>query len=253
MENQIIPLNIQLKEVSKKKRTEYKFLLYIVISIFTIAFSIIGFNLLKEYHRSKEINNIFVHNVYSDKKAVVNAINLVKNLPVKVIDKLIEHNIKVDFITWEPDENAAGQFRGLDKLILVQYANSEDSNLFTKYQVELVTLHEIAHAFDYDYSINLTGYAYSGIKEFDDIYKEEARKLFNTDNFKNTNQSYLDYHANTRWEYFAHCFALYYVNSETNQVLYEKAPETYKFIKKVSAPIEKYTFIKFIKNKFTKI
>lgn len=222
-----------------------------IIIVFINCFKI-GVNLYKEYKTDRIINDLFIDNVYSDKADVLNSIKIVKKLPPKVINKLIQNNVKIDYIPWQPTENADAQFRGLDKLVLVNYIDSDNINLFCKYQNEISTIHEIGHAFDYDYALNFIGYAYSGINEFDDIYKEEASKLFNANTFKNTNSDYLNYYVNDRCEYFAECFALYFVSNETNEILYEKAPRTFNFIKNVTSTTNSNTFLMFLKEKITK-
>lgn len=143
-----------------------------MITIVDINCCNIGFKLYKEYKRDRIISDLFIDNVYSDKANVLNSIKIVRKLPPKVIDKLIQNNVKVDYIPWQPEENIDAQFRGVDKLVLVNYVDSDSTNIFCKYRNEINTMHEIGHAFDYDYALNFIGYAYSGIKEFDDIYKE---------------------------------------------------------------------------------
>ncbi|WP_238907163.1 hypothetical protein [Clostridium sp. YIM B02506] len=251
MENAIEPFKTQFSEEferGKKKKINYRYYIYIMITVFAINCFSIGFELYKEYKTDRIISNLFVDNVYSDKAGVLNSIKTVKKLPSKVLNKLIENNIKIDYIPWEPAEGFVAEFRGLDKLILVNYVDSDNTNVFCKYRNEINTMHEIGHAFDYDYELNLMGYAYSGIKEFDDIYKAEASKLFNSYTFKNTNTAYLNYYLNSRWEYFAECFALYFANNDTNKILYEKAPRTFDFIKNITST-NNDTFFMFLKEK----
>lgn len=237
-------------ELGKKKKVNYRYFIYIMITIVAINCLNIGLKLYKEYERDRIISNLFINNVYSDKVDVLNSIKIVKKLPSKVINILIKNNIKIDYIPYQPIENSDAQFRGLDKLVLVNYVDSNYTNIFCKYQNEINTIHEIGHAFDYDYVLNIIGYAYSGVDEFNDIYKEEASKLFNENIFKNTNTNYLNYYVNDRIEYFAECFALYFVSNETNEILHEEAPKTFNFIKKITSTKSNNAFLSFLKKRY---
>lgn len=143
-----------------------------------------------------------------------------------------------------------GIFYSLDRLIVVHYIKENDNNLIFKYYSKLVTLHGIGHAFDTDYSRKLVGFSYSGTPEFDEIYKDEVSKLYSTEVFYNVRQSWLDYHANSRREYFAECFALYFANGETKEILKTYAPKTYNYITHSVMGSKEYTFSNYIKGIF---
>ena len=80
------------------------------------------------------------------------------------------------------------------------------------------------------------GYSYSLNPEFTAIYDLEAAKLFSQDNFKNFSyitDKFLNYFINDQSEYFAECFGFYFASGETNKMLKQNAPQTYKYIESV--------------------
>lgn len=251
MENMLIPLKIDNLKVSIKNK---KRVLKILVSLFicSILFYCLGKLGIyyKEYMYELSIRNLFNESYYSTKSDVIESIDIVTKLPKKVTDVLIINDVKFSFIPWQPVEGACGQFRSMERLIQVQYLSSSDDNIISKYPNQLTTLHEVAHAFDCDFSLNLVGYAYSGDRIFDNIYKKEAAKLFNKDVIPGESEEYLDYYRKSRWEYFAESFAFYFGNEESNEILLKNAPETYNFIRRVTRSKDEFTFFNYIKEKF---
>ena len=90
-------------------------------------------------------------------------------------------------------------------------------------------MHEIGHAINSNPN-NTTAYNYNANNVFDDIYKQESGNLFNIDTFPGRDL-WIQYYLNDREEYFVEYFAFYYCNNETNELLKEKAPKTYDYIK----------------------
>lgn len=252
MENITRSLNrdtLKFPDVNEKKKRNLKPLIIGLIVIFVIiSLGALGL-LYKGYRYDMSIQNIFNESLYSTKSDVIKTVEIVKDLPKKVTDILIKNNVKISYIPWEPIDGYVGYFQSEDRLIQVQYLNPESTNALTKYTNEITTLHEIGHAFDCDFSLNLIGYTYSGDMQFQKIYEKEADKLLNVDVFPGSKESYLSYYKKSRWEYFAESFALYFTNDETNQILLKNAPRTYNFIKKITEPNDGITFSKYIKEK----
>ncbi|WP_412103526.1 anthrax toxin lethal factor-related metalloendopeptidase [Rossellomorea aquimaris] len=113
-------------------------------------------------------------------------------------------------ITWDDVPGIGGS-----KLVLVKIGHSEKGKGHNSYNLEL---HETAHSID---RYVLTDLYYE--LEFMPLWKREAPRLFPDEPY------FLQYEE----EYFAETFAMYYLNSETRNLLKEKAPATYRFFKEL--------------------
>ncbi len=101
--------------------------------------------------------------------------------------------------------------------IAVRIGYSFDASAHGSVNLEL---HEVAHGIDI-YTLSTV----SDEADFMAIWKEEAPIMF----------SDAPYMVDYPIEYFAECFAYYYLNEETNLLLKEKAPKTWHFIKDLQA------------------
>lgn len=233
--------------IRDKVSKRYRYIFSVIVLSLMVSM-ILGIYTDHKYYQ--DVNNLFIKNIYSSKQDCQEVNRLVRNLPKKVLDILIENKVRIDFTTWEPLSGASGVFRGNDRLIVVQYLESKNDNLFIKYHNKVATLHEIGHGLDYDYSLNRYGYAYSGTNEFEAIYMEEAKNIFSVEKSPNVSKEYLDYFINSRWEYFAECFALYFANEETKSFLKSNALKTYTYIEECIKENKKYTILDYLKEKF---
>ncbi|WP_179884767.1 toxin [Bacillus sp. AFS015802] len=109
-------------------------------------------------------------------------------------------------ITWDDVPGIGGS-----KLVLVKIGQSEKGKGHNSYNLEL---HELAHSID---RYVLTDLYYD--LEFLPLWKREAPRLFPGE----------PYFLHYKEEYFAETFAMYYLNSETRNLLKQKAPATYRF------------------------
>ncbi|MEH7335936.1 hypothetical protein V7161_25240 [Neobacillus drentensis] len=113
-------------------------------------------------------------------------------------------------VTWDDVPGIGGS-----KVVLVKIGSSEKGKGHGSVNLEL---HEMAHSIDrYVYN------EISGTTQFHDIWEKEHNLIF-------PGNSYFLYLE----EYFAECFAMYYLNKETKELLRIKAPETYHFIKSLN-------------------
>lgn len=102
---------------------------------------------------------------------------------------------------------------GGGKTVLVKIGASEKGKGHGSVNLEL---HELAHSID--------RHVYKTIRDrpdFLNIWEEEKESLFPNDSYF---QTYPE-------EYFAECFAMFYLNISTKSALKNKAPKTYRFMK----------------------
>lgn len=261
MENVIVPIHNNIQTEVKRPNTKLiKYIILVIAAISAISIGIITYRTYQGFKKANAIHELFVVNAYSDNEDIKAIIKRVKALPVKVQDVLINENIKIDYVPWLinkiPDYkdswnyDVSGTFDGPKLRIVLYYEPSQGEGLRQKYNLSITTFHEIGHAYDFDYLLKRYGYAYSGTIEFDNIFKEEAPNFFKQSNFSYFPKEFREFYIECRDEYFAECFGYYYASEETNRFLHEQAPKTYDYIKKVSEPTEKYTFIKFLREKF---
>lgn len=153
-------------------------------------------------------------------------------LPDSMIKKAIEQNITVRLFEGNLTDNpTASHLKGViprgytskrtwdqvpgiggSRVVLVKIGSSEKGKGHGSVNLEL---HELAHSLD--------RYVYDGIREeerFLSIWKQESSQLFPGNPYFN------DYPE----EYFAECFAMFYIGGMSAQLLKEEAPQTYHYI-----------------------
>ncbi|MBT2677815.1 toxin [Bacillus sp. ISL-35] len=153
-------------------------------------------------------------------------------LPESMIKKAINQNIKVRLFEGNLTDNpTASHLKGViprgytskrtwdqvpgiggSRVVLVKIGSSEKGKGHGSVNLEL---HELAHSLD--------RHVYDGIREeerFLTIWKQESRLLFPGRAY------FLDYPE----EYFAECFAMYYIGGMPARLLKEAAPQTYHYI-----------------------
>lgn len=113
--------------------------------------------------------------------------------------------------TWDEVPGIGG-----GKTVLVKIGHSEKGKGHGSINLEL---HELAHSIDH-YILKDVKYH----RSFLDKWEKERSVLF-------PGQPYFLLFPE---EYFAETFAMYYFNSETKKILYERAPQTYEFIKQLT-------------------
>lgn len=171
-----------------------------------------------------------------DAAAANSMITRIGHLPVSLLEKVCQKNIKVNLVNGKLTEHVAAQSlagktpRGYEntgltwddlpgvggsKQVIVKIGYSEQGSGHGSVNLEL---HELAHSIDH--------YVYGDIRdwgEFLTIWKAEKEALFP----KNP------YFFNYPEEYFAEIFAMYYLNKETRETLQTTAPQSFAFIKKL--------------------
>ena len=168
-----------------------------------------------------------------DELKAAEIIERIDRLPFFLLKKIDSEDIKLKLFNGKLTDNPTAQYLsgiiprgyksqttwddvpgiGGSKTVLVKIGFSEKGKGHGSVNLEL---HELAHSID--------KYVYNGIRynqKFLTVWKLESAKLF-------PNQ---DYFLTFPEEYFAEAFAYYYLDSETNKLLKDKAPETYQFIK----------------------
>ncbi|WP_130808265.1 anthrax toxin lethal factor-related metalloendopeptidase [Senegalia massiliensis] len=247
-------VNNKYKNTSSNKKV--KIISISIISILLLGIVILSSFLYGDYKFKNEVQSIFINNSYMDNKDVKQTKKIVMNLPDNILSKLIDNEVKIN-INDVYHEDSIGTFYHSDGFIHVTYKPSDKRSkfIFDRYSTELNTLHEIGHAFDYSFSENgHSGDIHSYNYEFNEIYSIEKDNFFNKNTFgipdKNDDHNhYINYHKKDMNEYFVESFAYYFASEETNKLLYEKAPKTYRYIEKTISINNEYTFIDYINNK----
>lgn len=167
-----------------------------------------------------------------DQVEAANIIGRLTLLPESMIKKAINQNIKVRLFEGNLTDNpTASHLKGViprgytskrtwdqvpgiggSRVVLVKIGSSEKGKGHGSVNLEL---HELAHSLD--------RHVYDGIREeerFLTIWKQESRVLFPGRAY------FLDYPE----EYFAECFAMYYIGGMPAHLLKEAAPQTYHYI-----------------------
>ncbi|MCM3122094.1 toxin [Mesobacillus sp. AQ2] len=167
-----------------------------------------------------------------DQVEAANIIGRLTLLPESMIKKAINQNIKVRLFEGNLTDNpTASHLKGViprgytskrtwdqvpgiggSRVVLVKIGSSEKGKGHGSVNLEL---HELAHSLD--------RHVYDGIREeerFLTIWKQESRVLFPGRAY------FLDYPE----EYFAECFAMYYIGGMPARLLKEAAPQTYHYI-----------------------
>lgn len=133
-----------------------------------------------------------------------------------------ENDVFINFVSKEGIVSFGNWFKIYDNFIMKELSRNQP--LYRKYNLELYSVEVIGKIFD-SYE------EYSSSEEFLNVFNEEAEKLFNTQEFCNTNKYYNSSYA--RNNYFSHCFAFYFTNYESKEFLKENAPKTYEYIDKI--------------------
>ncbi|HYK73054.1 MAG TPA: toxin [Pseudoneobacillus sp.] len=161
-------------------------------------------------------------------------------LPDFLLDQIKEQGIVVKLFEGKLTENpTASHLRGViprgyhskttwddvpgiggGKTVLVKIGASEKGKGHGSVNLEL---HELAHSIDH-FILHEVKYN----RSFLDAWEKERSVLF-------PGTSYFLLFPE---EYFAETFAMYYLNDETKETLYQRAPQTYEFIKSMDGKIE---------------
>ena len=168
-----------------------------------------------------------------DEQEAVQIISRVDNLPFSLLSKVGEENIKLKlFIGRLTDNPTAAHLEGViprgyksgttwddvpgiggSKVVLVKIGFSEKGRGHGSVNLEL---HELAHSID--------RYVFNGVRnnrKFQAIWNKEKAILFPGQ----------DYFLAFPEEYFAETFAMYFLGGDSRNLLKNKAPETYHFIR----------------------
>jgi Pro-Pro endopeptidase len=171
-----------------------------------------------------------------DQAEAASIINRLALLPENMLKKAVDNHIRVKlFIGNLTDNPSARHLKGIiprgyttdrtwdqvpgiggSKTVLVKIGSSEKGKGHGSVNLEL---HELAHSLD--------RHVYGGIREeagFLEVWRKESRLLFPGKAY------FLDYPE----EYFAECFAMYYIGGIPSQLLSEAAPQTYQYIKNLN-------------------
>ncbi|MFD2445762.1 toxin [Bacillus sp. CGMCC 1.16607] len=171
-----------------------------------------------------------------NQKEAANIISRLSLLPDTLLDQIVDKDIKVKLFEGKLTKNpTASHLSGLiprgyqtkitwddvpgiggGSLVLVKIGSSEKGKGHGSVNLEL---HELAHSID---KFILHEVKYNRL--FLDAWEEERADLF-------PGRSYFLLFPE---EYFAECFAMYYLNDSTKKTLFEHAPKTYLFINKIN-------------------
>ncbi|WP_026563832.1 anthrax toxin lethal factor-related metalloendopeptidase [Bacillus sp. UNC41MFS5] len=172
-----------------------------------------------------------------DQKEAAEMINRISLIPDSILEKIKNNGITLNLFTGKLTDNpTASHLKGKiprgyannvtwddvpgiggSKVVLVKIGASEKGQGHGSINLEL---HELAHSIDY-YVFN----EISGSKEFLNMWETEHEQLF-------PGNSYFQYPE----EYFAETFAMYYLNTDSKELLRTKAPKTFEFMKQLSLP-----------------
>lgn len=170
-----------------------------------------------------------------DQKEAAEMINRIDSIPDSILEKIINNRISLKLFTGKLTDNpTASHLKGKiprgytnkvtwddvpgiggSKVVLVKIGASDKGHGHGSVNLEL---HELAHSIDH--------YVFNGIsssKEFLNVLEMEHEQLF-------PGNSYFQYPE----EYFAETFAMYYLNTDTKDLLRAKAPKTFDFMKQLS-------------------
>jgi len=172
-----------------------------------------------------------------DEKSAGEMIKRIDHLPTSILKKMVIENIKIRLfegsltdlptanhlkgetprgyknlaITWDDVPGAGGS-----RVVLVKIGHSQKGMGHGSVNLEL---HELAHTLD--------KMIYNGVRfnnDFKKIWKNEVTNVFGQTPYF---QLYPE-------EYFAECFAMFYLEENTNKRLQKLAPQTYQFIKQLN-------------------
>ncbi|MFD6207977.1 toxin [Peribacillus sp. NPDC060253] len=228
-----------------------------IFTIFAFSLSMLSYSLAKEdgvkwrnlpkdnlirqselFKENKELQSIFLFPSEGeyDQTEALKIVGTINKLPHSLVMKTAESGVRVKLFNGNLTENQSaaklkGQFprgylnkkttwddvpgMGGSHTVLVKIGASDKGHGHGSVNLEL---HELAHSID-----NIVYDGIRGDMDFLSIWGKEVNGLF-------PGQSYF---SNYPEEYFAETFAMFYVNFEQNQLLRQKAPETYNFIKQL--------------------
>ncbi|MBE6043478.1 MAG: hypothetical protein E7216_04440 [Clostridium thermopalmarium] len=172
-----------------------------------------------------------------DKLEAKKMIDRLKKIPYPILKELLQNDVKIILSntnitdvdeyahlkgvtprgwentgkTWDDVPGAGG------KAVVARIGYSDPGEAHGAINLEL---HETAHAIDAYVFDNI-----SSSKNYKNIWNQEVYNLFGND----------PYFVNYPEEYFAETFAMYYLNEEQKQILKERAPLTYEFIKNLQS------------------
>jgi len=168
-----------------------------------------------------------------DQKEAAGIINRIAMLPESMLEKAVNHNIRVKLFEGNLTDNpSARHLKGViprgyttnrtwdqvpgiggSRTVLVKIGSSDKGKGHSSVNLEL---HELAHSLD--------RHVYGGIREeeqFLKIWRQESRLLFPGRAY------FLEYPE----EYFAESFAMFYIGGMPTRLLQQAAPQTYQYIK----------------------
>lgn len=171
-----------------------------------------------------------------DEKEAAEMISRLDRIPESLLTKINQEGIKVKLFTGKLTDNKtaahlSGEIPrgyvsnttwdnvpgvGGGKTVLVKIGYSDKGMGHSSVNLEF---HELAHSID--------RYVYQEIRnkqEFTDVWNKEKNSMFPTNNYLLTYPE----------EYFAECFAYYYLGGEYRESLKQKAPQTYELMKGLS-------------------
>lgn len=226
----------------------YPILIYLILIIVFCPHSEAKFNYIflndlihsKFYQNMKLESGKYLHHMIMvpteefNEPAVKQMIQRIDQLPLQLLEKIAKQRIVIIFFqgkltdlpttnnlagliprgyaktgpTWDDVPGAGG-----NRTVHVKIGASDYGNGHSSVNLEL---HELAHSID--------KIVFNKIREnsyFLSVWRLEARILFEE----------RDYFLQYPEEYFAESFAYFYLNENTRDTLYEKAPKTYHFIK----------------------
>lgn len=194
---------------------------------------------LQVLSKEEVLNKIVKSNNVSNKE-ILKADESIKALPNKVLNKILDDGVELKYVNgfiYEPDLfkgsdgtlKAVGVYYPGENVIKVDY--NLPSSMLDKYNAcYIAAIHEMGHAFDYKRS-NGT-FPYSDEIEGKNLNMVEGAKIFNTE--FSSSKDLRTYFTKSSKEYFAECFAFYFANEALNNLLKDKAPETYKYIEQIT-------------------
>lgn len=180
-----------------------------------------------------------------DKSDARGMIKRISKIHPDILDGLIKNNVKIKLFTGKlTDEPAFSHLSGITPrgwensgltwddvpgtggtfLVAAKIGHSRYGSGHGSINLEL---HEVAHSVDR----KVFGLIRHKVK-YQKIWKNEAPILFPGKDY------FLDYPE----EYFAECFAMYYLNEKTRSELQKKAPKTFEYIKELEEKRTKITF-----------
>lgn len=191
------------------------------------------------------LRRVLIDNEFTKEDYVKESLGKIEELPSTVLQELLDWKMTIEFVSEDisdrpefsslkEQESDTLKIFGVFKypMIVIDCQAQEISMFNDVNNFNTLTLHEVGHSFDYlsgntekdNYRFDLS----SG-EDFNLIWQEEAEKIFNPD-VTSMAQDLNDYYTQSPIEYFAECFAFYFSNETSKQMLRDNAPRTYEFI-----------------------